>query len=354
LERQRSAQKKRPLSPLLRKLKMHRNTKYWSFTWDTNVSQKKLPEKQRLQKFLTRIADYGQFQLEEGAVKQKQHYQGCFELTGPRQPKKIVLEMFKETFKNVSGLTLNKVYDKVAVANYTTKSIGRVDGPWYCGKKENYDEELSMSELRAWQQDLYKFLLQTRTSETKEAKELRDRAIYWVHDAVGNTGKSWFQEWLRYGQKELVCRKLPVSSVDRLISAVHHISKDCEPDIFFINLTRTMGEDQSYSDLFAALEEIKDGYVVDVMYGKYNETRLKKKPSVVIFTNQSLDSFRSYLSDDRWRSFLISHQQQLVMKEPCENGMFYVHEMKNLTKKYFSPDETPELISFTPATEKKA
>lgn len=67
-----------------------------------------------------------------------------------------------------------------------------------------------------------------------------------------------------------MARSLPVSSVDRLISAVHILNNTYEVDVYLIDLTRTQGEDQSYNDLFAAIEQIKNGHIIDVMYGKYN------------------------------------------------------------------------------------
>jgi hypothetical protein len=66
---------------------MHKNTKYWAFTWDTNGSQKKLPNETKLKKFLNLITDYCRFQLECGTIKNKNHYQGAFVLSGARVSK---------------------------------------------------------------------------------------------------------------------------------------------------------------------------------------------------------------------------------------------------------------------------
>ena len=70
------------------------------------------------------------------------------------------------------------------------------------------------------------------------------------------------------GQREIIARKLPVSSVERLISAVTKLTREQEVDLLMINLTKTKGENQSLEDMFAAIEEIKDGFIVDTMYGK--------------------------------------------------------------------------------------
>jgi len=283
----------------------HTNTKYWSLTWDTNIKQKKLPNEEALLSFFDRIADECVFQYEKGAQKKKEHIQGTFTLSGARQSKTSVLKLFELTFKNVSGLTISSVYDKVAIKSYVTKEEGRTKGPFYGGKKEMYDKQMATCKLREWQSQLFSII----TGSEQEA--LKDRKVIWVQDSCGNTGKSWFQKWLRIGQRQMVVRSLPVSSVDRLISAVNIINKTQKVDAYTIDLTRTQGEDQSYKDLFSTIEQIKNGYVVDVMYGKYNEA-IFQPPLVIIFTNNKHEEFTHYLSEDRWKIYTISPSGDLA------------------------------------------
>ena len=291
---------------------VHTNTKYWSFTWDTNEKQKKLPHEESLLRFFRVVATECVFQFEIGAIKKKEHIQGMFVLQGPRQSKTATLKTFSETFKNIAGLTLNPIYDKVAINAYVTKTDGRVKGPFYGGKNEMYDKNMAACSLRKWQRQLFEILTGS------EQDFLKDRKVIWIEDSNGNTGKSWFQKWLRIGQKEITVRSLPVSNVDRLISAVHTINKTEKVDLFSIDLTRTQGQDQSYDDLFAVIEQIKNGYVVDVMYGKYNES-IFSPPMVIIFTNNNIEEFRSYLSADRWKIYCISPDGDLAEKfSDCE------------------------------------
>lgn len=168
-----------------------------------------------------------------------------------------------------------------------------------------YDKHFASTKLREWQKQLFGIL----TGDQKEM--LKDRKVIWVQDSCGNTGKSWFQKWLRIGQKELVVRALPVSNVDRLIAAVHIINKTHKVDAFTIDLTRTQGEDQSYNDLFSAVEQIKNGQIIDVMYGKYNES-IFQPPMVIIFTNNKIKDFYGYLSEDRWEVYTISPDGDLA------------------------------------------
>lgn len=270
---------------------MNAQTKNWAFTWDTNVNQKQLPNEMKLKKFLNQICDYCTFQLECGTIANKNHYQGAFVLSGTRVSKKQLLEMFSETFKNVSGLTLSKIYDKKAAMQYAEKEDTRVKGPFYVGKKEKFSEEFAAMTLRPWQKQLYEFVL-----TNKDNPLIRERKIIWIEDNQGCTGKSKFQKWLRLGQKGITtARKLPISTVERLISAVTKLTQQEVVDLLMINLTKSRGQDQSMADMFATIEDIKDGFIVDTMYGKYTEA-IFDPPVIMIFTNEKLDDHLASLS----------------------------------------------------------
>ena len=307
----RSFQGRLVIGDLLKKIKskkkimIHTNTKFWSFTWGTNKKQKKLPTEDQLLSFFGRVADDCVFQYEKGSKMKKIHIQGTFTLNGPRQSKTRVLGLFDKTFRNIGGLTLSPVYDSLAIRAYVTKSEGRVKGPFYGGKKEMYDERFASSKLRKWQKELFEII----TGDHKDY--LKDRKVIWVQDPEGNTGKSWFQKWLVIGQKKLLVRPLPVSSVDRLFSAIFILNKTHKVDAYTINLTRTMGDEQSYNDLFGAIEQIKDGMVVDSMFGKYNLT-IFDPPMVLIFSNKKFKDFCDYESGDRWEVFTISPDGDLA------------------------------------------
>ncbi len=57
--------------------------------------------------------------------------------------------------------------------------------------------------------------------------------------------------------------------------------------------------DQHDQDLFAIVESIKNGYIVNIMYGRMNEA-IFKPPIVVIFSNKPFRMVKKYLSHDRW------------------------------------------------------
>lgn len=306
---------------------MNTNTKNWAFTWEPNVLQKKLPSIDQLKSFLDTVSENAVFQEEKGTISGKIHYQGYLTLIGIRKSKKDVLEVFKDRFKNVSGLTLSKVYDKHAILNYTTKLETRVSGPYYCGSLELHDQHYSNMELKTWQRDLYQLILDVKDEKNPDHKLFKDRYIIWVSDPVGGSGKSEFIKWLRIGQKKIETRKLPIDSVDRLISSVATLTNLQQIDLFVIDDTRTKGSDTSFDDMFESIETIKNGHVVSCMYGKYVES-IFKRPLLIFFTNRSPKEFINNLSADRWYPMEIKNDKivptnmlgvPLSYKEPVLN-----------------------------------
>lgn len=303
-------------------------TRFWNLTWETNVKQKKLPSEKKLINFFNKNAEFAVFQFEKGAKKGKIHIQGTFTLIGKRTSKTNVLLLFNSTFKNVQGLTLTPTHSNIASVTYCTKEEGRVSGPHFCGKSEKFDPEVANMKLSDWQEKMFEALL------SKEAEELRGRNVISVHDSVGKSGKSQFVKWLRVGQKKLVVRKLPVASVQQLNSAVYLITKELNVDVFVIDITRSLGKEQTFQDLFSALEDVVNGFTVDVMFGKYHET-IFKPPLVLIFTNYEFKELYKYMSDDRWIPLQLGVDKKLMHLEHYQGKFVSVTDFKkiNYTKK---------------------
>ena len=175
-------------------------------------------------------------------------------------------------------------------------------------------EEYANMNLRQWQKELFEFILVNKNNSI-----IRERKIIWVEDNKGCTGKSRFQKWLRLGQRDIIARKLPVSSVERLISAVTKLTREQEVDLLMINLTKTKGQNQSLEDMFAAIEDIKDGFIVDTIYGKYIEA-IFESPLILVFTNEKLDEHISKLSADRWLRFHINYDYSIEFRKDNGDG----------------------------------
>ena len=125
-----------------------------------------------------------------------------------------------------------------------------------------------------------------------------DRTVMWIYDKCGNTGKSWFQNYVEayYGYNRVFRCDLRIKHRDmcnilqkRTLATV---------DIFLFNDARSvMGKDRG---MYRILEDIKDGAATT---SKYNNRIIKfKTPNhVVIFSNSMPD--RKQLSKDRWQIF---------------------------------------------------
>lgn len=293
-------------------------TKYWSMTWETNKNQKTIPDEHELLCSLRKHCSDAIFQYEKGTLKGKLHIQGKITCKGPRTSKIALLKLFKQDFDNVEGLTLRPVNNKEGLEDYVMKEEGRVKGPFFLGNSEkNQQFSMKQTKLKPWQQDLHQFI-------TDNLSELKNRKVIYVEDTGGNTGKSFYQKWARLAQLDLIYRSLPISNVDRLMSAIHIINKTLDVDVYCIDLTRTKGEDQSYKDLFAAVEQIKNGFVIDTMYGKYNESFFEP-PVVIIFSNNILynpdnpyQDMAHYLSDDRWLHLKIIKNELFISNSKGE------------------------------------
>jgi len=98
---------------------------------------------------------------------------------------------------------------------------------------------------------------------------------------------------------------LPVSTVERLISAITKLTQHEDVDLLMINLTKSRGQDQSLADMFATIEDIKDAYIVDTLYGKYIKA-IFNPPIVLLFRNEKLHEQKSKLSTDRWLQLYIN------------------------------------------------
>lgn len=283
----------------------NRLQKRWIFTWNSD-EKGLLPPSEDVKKKLNSIVAEGVFQLEVGEKSQRKHYQGRFKLKGQRTSKSNLLKEFGEIF-NTKNLTFEPElsYDSTG---YCTKAETRIDGPWYVGL-QNYISEKEPMELclKKWQTQLLTLI------QGPLQAYLRNRKVIWVQDPVGGQGKSTFIKYLAMNEKlfDLGIEKLLIDRPDRIRSAVIKLSKKKDIDIYMFDFTRTRSKDTRLNDLFEVIEEIKNSYVVDIMYGNFNRAFLKPA-IVIIFTNEDISKFSNYLSLDRWEVFTILYVMQTM------------------------------------------
>lgn len=312
---------KHPISVIFKK-GFYDSKKYrfrrWVFTWNAD-SNGNLPSAKNLKSFLQQddLFSHGVFQLEKGVETQRNHFQGRFELRR-QQTRPQVLTRFEKVF-NVLNLTVQKeeCYDSTM---YCTKLDTRIDGPHWFGPDSYLMENEVPKPLpyRQWQSELESLMLDS-DNETRD--ELRDRKVVVVYDNKGNNGKSSWMRNIRLRRRDLVIRKLTPERPDRLRASVYKMTRKQTPDLLFVDLPRTLGKDTDLKGFFEALEEIKNGWVIDTMYGNYNEA-IFTPPMVVIMTNIHPKKFIDLMSIDRWIIFSLDN-------DPNENWKQHVCLVKH-------------------------
>lgn len=209
-----------------------------------------------------------------------------------------------------SLITLNKIYlQKVALGQEVSNIISEGEIHEECMSQEykhalelykHHRKRVNVAEvvLRPWQKETFNLLQHPPN----------DRTVMWIYDEYGNTGKSWFQNYVEayYGYNRVFRCDLRIKHKDicnilkkRSLAAV---------DVFLFNDSRSViGEGWN---MFRILEDIKDGAATA---SKYDNQIIKfKTPNhVMIFSNKLPE--KKHLSADRWQIF-----------KPGDNGLLRI------------------------------
>ena len=225
------------------------------------------------------------FQTERGEL--GRYHSQCYVHSSKKYRASTLQKRFVPTAPFVSmGVKPASNAGKTTLRTYCFKERSRVLPPR--GKRPIYmGRDLAcMDNLLPWQKELYA-MLQAPPD---------DRTLMWIYNEAGNVGKSKFMKWMRY-RKEAV--RVPMGSATQLKEAV--IAKGAHR-IYMVDLPRVRGKDERITEIFSALEEIKNGWVESAMHGKPKEL-LFEPPHVVVFSNQYPNL--SLASGDRWRVFTL-------------------------------------------------
>jgi hypothetical protein len=160
--------------------------------------------------------------------------------------------------------------------------------------KDDYkpEEVLQESQLYSWQ----RWVL-------NKIKKIPDRrTIYWLYDEEGHTGKSVFCQWLFMKGLGEFLEYARASDLKNHVSKI--VAKKRHPRAFLIDLPRTRPADISGSEMYSAMESIKNGLVFNSKY----ETSVAnfRRPHVFVFANHAPK--REAMSQDRWRVIDIRHK----------------------------------------------
>ena len=295
----------------------HNYQKRWVFTWNAST-EGQLVDPQKLISFLNETVESGVFQKEQGLETNRLHYQGRFELKGPRVGKRKLLTMF-EKLGDIKNLTFSpeRLYDSTS---YCVKSESRVEGPWFVGTPQYRRKNTPMNmSLRKWQKQLLNEL------NSPLGETFRDRKVIWIQDEKGSAGKSTFLKYLCSQKEGLNFKKFPLDRPDRIRMMVCKITQKEDVDAFCFDFTRTLDENTSIRSIFQVLEEIKNGHIVSAMFGAPMESIIPN-PFVIIFTNDDVSKYYHYLSKDRWQAYAIIENELLVITkfEPHDQNSRFV------------------------------
>lgn len=284
--------------------------KSWVFTIQATKGTT-LPGEQTMLKAIKTLADKYVYQLEKAT---SLHYQGCMTTRIRKRHRTVLNEIVAELDVAREQVTLSPMQGSweqaKAYCAKTETSLGPVftNEVLYTGK----DVELLDDPARRypWQNKIIDLLFDDLTDCLKDAD---DRTIIWLTDTEGNNGKSKFVKWCCFNNDNII--KISFGSSSQLRSAIIAAGPR---KLYFVDIPRTLGSDDSIHSLMSALEDLKNGYLVSSMYGK-NETLLLDPPHIVVFSNK--DCPVSMLTNDRWKQYaIIPPKKQLALKN--EDGLW--------------------------------
>lgn len=150
-------------------------------------------------------------------------------------------------------------------------------------QKENWME---------WHKEIYNSLF----DESNKLKTPDDRKITYILDLVGKSGKSQFYKWLFNKYPKMVGR-ISYGTASQLKSSMVNMGAK---KIYIIDLARSVGKNDSQSDLLSAIEDLKSGLVINPMFGNGKVLEMAP-PHIIISANYLLDL--NSLSADRWDAY---------------------------------------------------
>lgn len=228
------------------------------------------------------------FQQESGAESGYVHYQCRISLIS----KKRLSNMITFMTGLLPGVHVSPSSNPTYFAGnefYVMKIDTRLNGPW----TDRDDINPNMIPKRFRNEPTWKPWQQTVISKIEE--EADDRTINVIIDAAGNTGKTFLTLYLTCHNRALrVPQQKEAKDIMRMVMDAE--KRTC----YFIDLPRgTSHKDQN--SVYAAIEEIKNGYCYDDRY--HFKQCIFDPPHIWVFTNQIPP--QNLLSKDRWRYWQI-------------------------------------------------
>nr|WCB70603.1 Rep [Cressdnaviricota sp.] len=252
---------------------MHNECFVFSVTWFAG-----LDSQPTIHKAFTRIAKKFVYQLERAPTTGNLHFQCYVSLRKKTRSGKLGKTL---SSLGVKGATCLPASDngKEALSLYAMKTDTREAGPW--GDRPIYMGQDLPKSFLPWQQEC-KDIIDSPPSK---------RSIHWFTDQNGGAGKSTFAKMMYFRHNVLT---LTFGDAKDLLNLVF---KKQGLRTYMFDLSRTKGGKTSMSDIYQALESVKNGYFINTKY----ETGVAcyAIPHVIVFSNHAPDM--SALSLDRWQ-----------------------------------------------------
>ena len=218
------------------------------------------------------------------------HYQ-CYIHTKVRiRPSQLMNQLREE----LVGVQVQPASNPSALINYCMKEETRFVGPFSDQISIEYDgsDLITEDRLYSWQKVVQHLSLCAPDNTS----------IICIYDPVGGSGKSAFAKYLCY-HYSLLC--IGYADCKDLLYIVSEFSNLLT---YLVDLTRSRPAHVGSSDLYAVLEQIKNGQFISTKYKPRKV--LMKSPNLIIFTN-FLPNIYS-VSPHRWRFYGINQNKHLV------------------------------------------
>lgn len=302
-------------------------------TWKLEDGNSTFSTGERLKTFLLNEfkTKHYQFQLEstrkeddpEGA---NYHFQGMANLKVRDRCTALIKKVNKSEFR---GMEISPTHNTEALKMYTIKNDTKVNDRYVWSDlviEKIYEGKDLPTELFLWQAMLEKYI----------QGPVCDRRIVWIYDKEGCGGKSKFCKYMDWKYKTQT-----IGYSDSK-DAMYMVSKSPGAKAYFFDLTRTKPKMFSQGDLYASIEQIKNGHFMNSKYE--SKVVLMDPPHVVIFSNQMPDM--DSLTTDRWTVYSLKDGiPRRLLGKPILDAEGFEH-LKRIpdAKKIVEFKDSPSLI----------
>lgn len=266
-----------------------------------SVNNSPLPTEAEVQLVLESYADVYVFQKEKATA---EHYQGCLQTLIRKRKKTVITELSSKLGVQEACVQVDNINGTWEQAKaYCTKedtAIGETftNEQSYSGKDVEVIDDRSRRFL--WQS---KIIAKLVDEDSGSIKATDDRTIIWIHDPKGGVGKSKLVKWMCSRFNGIT--KISFGTSNQLRSAI--IAAGIHK-VYFIDIPRTLGTEDSLNSVITNLEDLKNGFVVSAFYGKH-QTLMLDPPHIVVFSNMVCPI--KLMSEDRWEKYVINFEKDL-------------------------------------------